>query len=434
MICYPSGLSTPTLPSRPLPGLGGQPSSPLQTQAVHPPDARPTDFEHFDQQDHLQVIDALRGYAILIVIAVHALGHLHDLVWPAKRVLSLGYYGVQLFFLASAVTLLMSWHRSTDPFGQRSLKFLVRRFFRIAPLYYLAIVLYWFAYDMGAGDFSLRLLLATLFFYNAWSPYLIPTVPGWTPVPGGWSIGVEFCFYLVFPLIAPLITGLWRALAFVGVALAVMFAASAFGPGLHPELSAEQQANFLYFWPPNQLVIFALGFLLYHLVKSPAIRRRVQGGPVSADLASAVLLGLLFLLSFYGLQKAIDWETGRLPTHLLATLCFMGWALVLILRPTGLAINRPIMGLGKVSFSAYVLHFAILGQVNRLLQAIWPVGTTGMLSIAHAAVFIALAVIATRIAGEISYRLIEQPCIGIGKALLVSLRRPPATRPAGQQR
>lgn len=89
----------------------------------------------FDKQDHLQVIDALRGYAILLVIAVHSVGYVSELVWPVKRLLSLGFYGVQLFFIASAVTLLMSWHRSAGPLGERSAKFLIRRFFRIAPFY-----------------------------------------------------------------------------------------------------------------------------------------------------------------------------------------------------------------------------------------------------------------------------------------------------------
>ena len=152
----------------------------------------------FDRQDHLQVVDALRGYAILLVIAVHSIGHNKDLVWPVIRPLLLGFYGVQLFFLASALTLLMSWSRSDDSFARRSGKFLIRRFFRIAPLYYLAVLFYWFAYQAKPADFSIELLLGSLLFYNAWSPYLVPTVPGWTPVPGGWSIGVEFCFYFIF--------------------------------------------------------------------------------------------------------------------------------------------------------------------------------------------------------------------------------------------
>ncbi|WP_298600415.1 acyltransferase family protein [Zoogloea sp.] len=389
----------------------------------------PTNFRSFDQQDHLQVIDALRGYAILIVIAVHTLGHVPDLAWPAKRVLTMGFYGVQLFFLASAVTLMMSWHRSADPFGPRSLKFLVRRFFRIAPLYWMAVVFYWFAYEIRAEDFSLQLLFATLFFYNAWSPYLIPTVPGWTPVPGGWSIGVEFCFYFTFPLIATLVTSLRRALGFVALALGVMLAASHFGQGLYPEIGPEERANFLYFWPPNQLVVFALGFLLYHLVKDEATRRRIIGSKISADLASLAMLGATLAVALsLGPNKFFDWNRGLPPTHLVMSLCFVPWALVLILKPSGRVINRAITGLGKVSFSAYVLHFAVLKYTGQLLHRLWPVAKTGVYSIAFEAVFLVLALVLIRVIGEASYRLIEQPFIDLGKALLGRLNGPAAAR------
>lgn len=392
----------------------------------------PTNFRSFDQQDHLQVIDALRGYAILIVIAVHTLGHVPDLAWPAKRVLTMGFYGVQLFFLASAVTLMMSWHRSADPFGPRSLKFLVRRFFRIAPLYWMAVVFYWFAYQIQAEQFSLQLLLATLFFYNAWSPYLIPTVPGWTPVPGGWSIGVEFCFYFTFPLIATLVTSLRRALVFVALSLGVMLAASHFGQGLYPEIGPEERANFLYFWPPNQLVVFALGFLLYHLIKDESTRRRIIASPISADLASLAMLGATLAVALsIGLNKLFDWNQGLPPTHLLMTLCFVPWALVLILKPSGRVINRAITGLGKVSFSAYVLHFAVLKYTSQLLHQLWPLAKTGVYSVAFEAVFLGLALVLIRAIGEASYRLIEQPFIDLGKALLGRLQPPqPAGRPA----
>lgn len=390
-------------------------------------DTAPTNFRSFDQQDHLQVIDALRGYAILIVIAVHTLGHVPDLVWPAKRVLTMGFYGVQLFFLASAVTLMMSWHRSADPLGPRSLKFLVRRFFRIAPLYWMAVVFYWFAYEIQAEDFSLQLLFATLFFYNAWSPYLVPTVPGWTPVPGGWSIGVEFCFYFAFPLIATLVSSLRRALIFVALSVGVMLAASHFGQGLYPEIGPEARANFLYFWPPNQLVVFALGFLLYHLIKDESTRRRVIGSSISADQASLVMLGATLAVALsIGLNKFFDWNHGLPPTHLLMSLCFVPWALVLILKPSGRVINRAITGLGKVSFSAYVLHFAVLKYTGQLIHRLWPLAKTGVYSIAFEAVFLALALVLIRAIGEASYRLIEQPFISVGKALLGRLRRPAA--------
>lgn len=78
----------------------------------------------------------------------------------------------------------MLWSCSNALFWFRSFKFVVHRFFRIAPLYYLTIVFYWFFYQESADNFRFELLFEALFFYNAWSPYLIPAVPGWTPVSG----------------------------------------------------------------------------------------------------------------------------------------------------------------------------------------------------------------------------------------------------------
>jgi len=373
---------------------------------------------NFDGQDHLQVIDALRGYAILLVIAVHSIGHNKDLVWPVIRPLGLGFYGVQLFFLASALTLLMSWSRSDDSFWLRSGKFLIRRYFRIAPLYYFAVVFYWFVYQVKPNDFSFELLLGSLLFYNAWSPYLVPTVPGWTPVPGGWSIGVEFCFYFAFPFLAVLVTTLRRALIFFSLALVIMIAAAIGGMHLYPEITLEERSNFLYFWPPNQLVIFALGFLLYHCVKSQSVRQWLIASRVTANSASITLCCALFGLSFYGPGKFFDWSSCLPPKHLLISLFFLAWAIVLVVKPKGWAINSAIIGLGKVSFSAYILHFAVLKYVGTLLQLVWPFSTVGALSIPYSLVLLVLAIVITRYVSEGSYRYIEQPFINLGKLII----------------
>src|ERR1700722_19001252 len=58
---------------------------------------------------HFDYINALRGYAILMVIAVHTSQAFPDLPnWFAK-ILNQGARGVQLFFVTSALTLSMSW-------------------------------------------------------------------------------------------------------------------------------------------------------------------------------------------------------------------------------------------------------------------------------------------------------------------------------------
>jgi peptidoglycan/LPS O-acetylase OafA/YrhL len=374
----------------------------------------------FDQQENSQVVDALRGYAILLVILAHATPYIPELVWPVKRVFLLGVYGVQLFFIASALTLLMSWQRSRDPFRLRSIKFFIRRFFRIAPLYFLAIPFYWIVKQRTAADFDLESLLATLLFFNAWSPYYIPTVPGWMPVPGGWSIGVEFCFYIIFPLLVALVYTLRRSLVFLIFGLILTGFASNFGANLYPELSGESRSNFLYFWPLNQLVIFSFGFLLYYLVKSDFIRGRVEKSSLSSNHATAIMLIVVFVLSFYGQQKFFDLSNGKFPTHVIISVAFMAWALVLLVKQSGWAINQYIVKLGQVSFSAYVLHFAMLQAASMIVIWGWHGSKDGMASVPYAGVVILVALALTYLASVITYRFIEQPFIRLGKRLSAS--------------
>jgi peptidoglycan/LPS O-acetylase OafA/YrhL len=371
----------------------------------------------WDQGDKLQAVDALRGYAILLVVCAHSLRHVPELLWPAKRFLLLGVYGVQLFFLASALTLLMSWSRSSTPFPQRCRDFFIHRFFRIAPLYFLAIGFYWIVDRRGAEEFSTAVLSASLFFYNAWSPYFIRTVPGWIPVPGGWSIGVEFCFYLVFPLLATGLVSLRRAAWFAGAALLLMLVASSAGQLLYPEISVEERANFLYFWPPNHLIIFALGFMLYQLLKLERVRSAVAASRLDVSAVSLLLLLALFGLSLYGMRKAMDWTTGLPPTHLLITLCFLPWALWVVLRPNALVVNRAIVAFGKVSFSVYILHFAVLGWVSSWLERVWSLPRTQLWSLAYEGALLVLACGFTFCLAWLTYRFIEKPFIQYGKSL-----------------
>ena len=295
-----------------------------------------------------------------------------------------------------------------------------RRFFRIAPLYFLAIPFYWFIKQKTAADFSWEVLLATLFFYNAWSPYFIPTIPGWMPVPGGWSIGVEFCFYLIFPLLVSMVCTLRRSIYFMVFGLLITVAASNFGTHLYPELGAEARSNFLYFWPPNQLIIFSFGFFLYYCVKSESIQQKITNSTISQNQATITILLLIFGLSFYGQQKFFNVISGKIPTHLLISIAFMVWALILLIKQTGWAINRYIVKLGQVSFSAYVLHFAMLQAASLIVLFLWDGSKSGIFSIPHAIVIILVTVALTYIASAFTYRYIEQPFIKLGKRLSAS--------------
>jgi exopolysaccharide production protein ExoZ len=63
---------------------------------------------------HYAYIDALRGWAILGVIAFHVSQYFPGLEYPLRTVVGEGARGVQLFFVISALSLMLSWHQRAD--------------------------------------------------------------------------------------------------------------------------------------------------------------------------------------------------------------------------------------------------------------------------------------------------------------------------------
>ena len=86
---------------------------------------------------HYQYLDALRGIAALLVLSVH-MSMLSVLL--NGRGFSIGAYGVQLFYILSALTLFLSSSKRFSSEERPIFKFFIRRFFRIAPLFYLTVI------------------------------------------------------------------------------------------------------------------------------------------------------------------------------------------------------------------------------------------------------------------------------------------------------
>jgi len=161
------------------------------------------------EKGRIAALDAGRSIAIIGVVAVHLSFQFPNLPKSVAMIARMGQYGVQLFFVISAITILMTLEAERERFsgsGHITLRFYIKRFFRIAPLYYTAIAIYglisWGVLRSGyenawvLGTHSSADILLNVLFLHALSPSAINNV-----VPGGWSIGVEMLFYLLAPLI-----------------------------------------------------------------------------------------------------------------------------------------------------------------------------------------------------------------------------------------
>ena len=349
----------------------------------------------------LTSVDALRGYAILLVLLVHA----QQLFSPASdwlaRAVSEGARGVQLFYIVSAYTLTRSlMHRlaeAPDAAGRKGVyaAYAIRRFFRIGPLFYLIVAVNFLDLGLAPRDWapnglSLAEIVSALVFLNAWIPNAITSV-----VDGGWSVAVEANFYVLLPFVLVIATTRNRALLITLIGgIAGLVASEAIIGQLRGAGSDMVTISFFKFWLPYQLLAFGLGLLLYFRPDLPLLRRPEVFWPL--------VLAAIYI--FFARGKAFPIK--------LACLGVFAW---LLLENAGTVfVNRVVIFIGKISYSLYFLHFFVLRHLAEPFRALvnfLPGGDARFFG-----GFIVL-VITTSLLATLTWLLIEKPFIRWGGAL-----------------
>ncbi len=347
-------------------------------------------------------------------MAVHASQAAVEWGGVGRTLVDQGARGVQLFFVASALTLTMSWTSRNDG----AARFYIRRFFRIAPMFWLGIAFFVWLDGFGPRYFApngideKHIILTTLFLHG-WHPEYITSV-----VHGGWSIAVEMTFYLIFPAMAFFIRG-WVS-ALTALVLANILADKALQffwlkrSALWPGISDDLVSTFLNLWFPSQLPVFVVGFLVYFAVRDAK-------GILPVWSVRLLLTGSLLAmmgLAFYQSPVRIFGQT--ISAYASYGLCFGVFAFCLSDGAAKFLVNAPIRYLGKVSFSAYLWHFAVLGSLTLLAKD--GVDPFGLKTAAHGFAFFCgffpFLILVTVLLSTITYRLVERPMVSLGNRLL----------------
>jgi len=363
----------------------------------------------------LEFLDALRGLAASYVIVYHML-HIPRPNTEAPRwafhIAHWGGTGVTLFFVVSAFSLFY-----TMPLRLKqeypSVSFYLHRFFRIAPLFYLWIVL------SCTRDWLLFTVHRPLWSILATGALVFNFIPGLQEgiVWAGWTIGVEILFYAVFPLIYRRVRNVWGAWTLV---LTCIVACLLFQHLIdHLPLAAEVKRPLLSKWFfLRHLPIFACGSVCYFLLKGPITSelstRQRRAGLFLVPLALCAYLATISGQLGKGFADSYYWQ-GCLYSMLLVGLA---------LHPVRLIVNRLTCYLGKLSYSLYLNHPTVVFLLSPVYQRIY--ADAPNLSIAFLASYgLTLAIVVA--VSSVTYRFVEEPGIRLGKRLYRSW----ASRAAG---
>lgn len=338
-------------------------------------------------------LDWLRGAAALWVLLYHVDITLQKAKYFSLPALSpfssVGYRGVELFFLLSGFVMARTYESSKGQALTGAASFAVRRVLRIFPPYLVVFVpLFVVAAWKGVGAPQGMPVDAQLFLRDL---FLWPRDDLTTYIPvSAWTLTHELMFYTLF-LVAFFS---WRAFlvlltAWGGACLA--FSLSGSHPSGWRMLTSGLNAYFL------------LGVICHHLTP---VRVRVLHAV--AWPGSVLLLALAILL-----EHAAWWqgEFGALTAGSYAGSFFL---LVLALGHRQLHLPGRLEGvadyLGRISYGLYLVNYPVVVAVAMICKA------RGMDAGATVTVLIASLAASVALAGLL-HRFVEQPGISLGKRL-----------------
>jgi peptidoglycan/LPS O-acetylase OafA/YrhL len=350
------------------------------------------------KSSYISGIDALRALAVTSVIIYH----LHEGWLPG------GFVGVDIFFAISGYLITKTLiERNVTSAWRFFTGFYRRRFQRIAPalFVYVAFVSACTAYfvpksflGQGAlntakwavfGASNIQLVSSSDGYFGDRMPY--------NPFVQTWSLGVEEQFYLIYPIILLLVgIGLQRSnrlLAGVGKLILIALTAGSLAFCVWQTKADPLRSFYLL---PSRFWELAVGALLYLLVS------RVSGHRMNNPVHNKKVFGLGVVLIGVSLAYA---TVAKFPFWWAIPAVFGGLAMIHVAHnvpdgPTSrtreLLTSRPIVFIGKISYSLYLWHWGIFVLMR------WTIGIE-----TPATKVLALGL--TLLASWLSYKLIETP-------------------------
>jgi peptidoglycan/LPS O-acetylase OafA/YrhL len=321
-----------------------------------------------DLGGHLPALDGLRGVAILMVMLFHFFpwdGAGADFIyrwWPffasqLSKCVLFGMYGVDLFFVLSGflITGILLDTKELPGFFRN---FYARRFLRIFPLYYGALIgafLVWPLFTPRAHASLGTQLWYWLYASNMIMPEMLRQHPPPLWISGGvfslgqfWSLAIEEQFYLVWPVLI----FVCRRQGVVRLAVLCLTAA----PLARIALLAMGRGDYVHWFTLARLDPIAIGALLAVVLRNPAGRALVAK-LVPWCLAASAALTLLIVMA---LSHRLEYPSVVVLKYSVFAVFFGSlMAYLLLFGRSAIAWCfrwRVLRFFGKYSYGLYVFH------------------------------------------------------------------------------
>lgn len=344
----------------------------------------------------IKSIDGLRLALVSAVIFAHyfTLRNIDMIFKPELQVLhAVAHLSVQYFFTLSGFLIFRKMLSISQESPRPKLSFYLNRCFKILPLWWLTVLVYFLFYNLSASD---ALLYSTFFFgFVGYTIFVIPH---------GWSLFVEEVFYAFFPWIYEKL----KSFKFCLVAYGFFYLVSLVWLRYAEAMGVPTEFWYIQFSPLANFHFFFLGFVLHHIVVSAAFQK------IQSFLKFRFLE--LIILVFVG-YLILSFRTKFLELGIFISF------LVVVSEKTLLneLLSNRYFGIGgKAVYPIYLIHMIVIHECIRVLkgdllnQLMQSFGKFGFyIEVTYVILF------ATGI-GVLIQRYIEKPVITLGQKISIS--------------
>ncbi|EPV8686693.1 acyltransferase family protein [Pseudomonas aeruginosa] len=350
-------------------------------------------------------IDSLRGVAAILVLWMHSAGNFlmysqptfQNMAFDLAQQLDFGRMGVVLFFAISGFVIPSSLRG--DLF-QSSKRFLVKRALRLYPLYWasipIGVITWWYIWgkviDVKAVLWNFTMIQGMFDYKSVMGLY--------------WTLQVELIFYtccIVLFWCGVLHSSSILALLVVVFSAPLLMSMGASLVGINAGVSLN---------PETSMLLLHLGVMLWG-----ALFRQWHDGVLNNSIARLIMYGYALFWALGSMVAVYNYISGQAGMELLRfwlpyTIAVIGF---FICASTVRVRYKPLVWLGTVSYSIYLMHMPVVHSLLWLVRYSeitlikgWPLGA-----------YMALIAAITILVAFITYRLIEQPAMRYADSILM---------------